>query len=275
MTSKTGNQIRFRAHHQLACEFYRDQKILSHVQFNAVDWTSVHCTLPDLLRLFQVWAAKHVLGIAGTTKFLVHQDGRSPMCPSCNGCMESCSHVTRCPEEGRMLAFEQSAQMMGLWLEKNNTHPDLQSLLLWYLHGRGFVTCSECSKELNLPLIIQEFAASQDVIGWDGFIMEMVSSNPLPIQSAHLLQCNSSYQAARWISGVITQLLQVTHSQWIYQCVVVHDHTTGTLISSHKEKLLKEIDHQLTLGPEGLSEEDQFLLECNFDELTSMAGEQQ
>jgi hypothetical protein len=74
---------------------------------------------------------------------------------------------------------------------------------------------------------------------------------------------------------VITQLLQVTHSQWIYRCVLVHDRTTGTLISSHKAKLLKEIDHQLTLGPKGLSEEDRFLLECNFDELTLTAGKQQ
>ena len=55
----------------------------------------------------------------------------------------------------------------------------------------------------------------------------------------------------------------------------MHDRTTGTIISSHKEELLKEIDHQLTLGPEGLSEEDRFLLECNFDELTSTTGERQ
>jgi hypothetical protein len=48
----------------------------------------------------------------------------------------------------------------------------------------------------------------------------------------------------------------------------VHDRTTGTIISSYKEELLKEIEHQLKLGPEGLSEEDRFLLECNFDELT-------
>jgi len=174
-----------------------------------------------------------------------------------------------------MLAFKQSAQMMELWLEKNNTHPDLQSLLLWYLRGRGSVTCSECSKELGLPHIIQEFAASQEVIGWDGFIMGMVSSNLLSIQSAYLLQCNSSYQAARWISGVITQLLQVTHSQWIYQCILVHDHTTGTLILAHKDELLIEIKHQLLLGSKGLAEEDQFLLECNFDELTSMTGKHQ
>jgi hypothetical protein len=105
--------------------------------------------------------------------------------------------------------------------------------------------------------------------------MGMVLFKLLPLQSAYLLQRNYSYQAECWISGMITQLLQVTHSQWIYFSVLVHDRTTGTLISSHKAKLLKEIDHQLTLGPKGLSEEDRFLLECNFDKITSTAGKQQ
>ena len=38
---------------------------------------------------------------------------------------------------------------------------------------------------------------------------------------------------------------------------------------------MKEIEHQLTLGGEGLTEEDKFLLECNFDDLISTNGEQQ
>jgi len=249
MTSETGGQIRFWAHHQLAREYYRDQNILYSLQFDLVDWQSVHRTLHDLSRLFQVWAAKHVLGIAGTMKFLEHQDDRSLMCPSCNCCVESCTHDGRCLEKGRTLAFEQSAQMMEQWLERNKTHPDIQSFLLRYLRGRGAISCHEYAKELDLPHIIQEFAASQDIIGWDRFIMGMVSSKLLPIQSAYLHQCKFSHQAASWISGVITQLLQVTYSQWIYRCVLVHDRTTGTAISSHKEELLKEIEHQLTLGP--------------------------
>jgi hypothetical protein len=47
------------------------------------------------------------------------------------------------------------------------------------------------------------------------------------------------------------------------------------LISAHKEELLKEIEHQLSLGPEGLNEQDRFLLECNFDELADSPGENQ
>jgi hypothetical protein len=38
---------------------------------------------------------------------------------------------------------------------------------------------------------------------------------------------------------------------------------------------MKEIEYQLTLGPNILAEEDRFLLECNFDDLTMTTGEHQ
>ncbi len=65
------------------------------------------------------------------------------------------------------------------------------------------------------------------------------------------------------------------HTQWIYRCVLVHDRTTRMLILTHKEDLLKEIEYQLTLGPNTLAEEDRFLLGCNFDDLTTTTGEHQ
>ncbi len=46
------------------------------------------------------------------------------------------------------------------------------------------------------------------------------------------------------------------------------------LISAHKEELLKEVENQLNIGPDGLNEQDRFMLECNFDKLANTAGEQ-
>ena len=89
--------------------------------------------------------------------------------------------------------------------------------------------------------------SSQDIIGWDPFIMRMVSTRLLQIQSTYLLQCHSLRPALSWISELIAQLLQVMHSQWIYRCILVHDWTIGTLILAHKDDLLKEINHQLSL----------------------------
>jgi hypothetical protein len=44
---------------------------------------------------------------------------------------------------------------------------------------------------------------------------------------------------------------------------------------THKEELIKEIEYQLSLGADTLSEGDRFLLECNFDNLATTSGESQ
>jgi hypothetical protein len=128
--------------------------------------------------------------------FLSHQDGRCKLCPSCQTCEETCQHVACCPDLGRTLAFKQSTNNFEQWLGSNNTHPDMQHLLLWYLCGRGSITCLECATELDLPPIMQELVISQDIIGWDHFMMGMVLRQFVDVQSAYLLHCNSSQPAS-------------------------------------------------------------------------------
>jgi hypothetical protein len=275
LTSDTGDTLRFWAHRQLARTFYHSKGIISHDQFDETDWWSLQRTLTTMPQLFQLWAAKHVNRIAGTMSFLSHQDGRCDRCPSCETCAETCPHIARCPEAGRASAFAQSTDELELWLSANRTHPNLRSLLLSYTRGRGTVTCLKCAISLDLPPILHTLARSQDVIGWDLYMMGMLSTQMAAVQSSYLLQHQSTRPVSTWLSGLITQLLQVTHCQWIYRCVVVHDRSTGTLVTAHKEELMKEIEHQLELGEEGLAEEDKFLLECNFDELATTNGEQQ
>jgi hypothetical protein len=48
MTSETESHVRFWAHRQLARDFFHDQKILSHAQFDAIDWKSVHHMLHSM-----------------------------------------------------------------------------------------------------------------------------------------------------------------------------------------------------------------------------------
>ncbi len=105
--------------------------------------------------------------------------------------------------------------------------------------------------------------------------MGMVSRKLLAMQSAHLIESKSLANATRWTTGQTTQLLQVVHTQWIYRCVLVHNQNTGTMILQHKEEMIKEIECQLTLGVDSLAEEDGFLLECNFDNLSTTTVESQ
>ena len=86
--------------------------------------------------------------------------------------------------------------------------------------------------------------------------MGMVLHTLISLYSAISHTSSSAASATRWISGLTTHLLLVTHTQWIYRCVLVHGSTTGTLISAHKQDLLNKIEYQLSLGPEGLDKQD-------------------
>ena len=215
-------------------------------------------------KFFQVWAAKHVLGMAGMMKFLTYQDGRKTICPSCRSCEETCAHIARCPEPGRSEAFSQAVAELTRWMRENETHPDLVSVISEYARGRGEKSCVECAGDL--PSMIQEFAISQDRIGWGNFIVGMISTKLTGIQDAFLRVRGSARLSERWATGLIAKLLQITHGQWIYRCVLVHDRSIGTLVNQHKAQLLEEITKQLSMGAESLMEDDKFLLECNLSE---------
>lgn len=94
---------------------------------------------------------------------------------------ESGQHVGRCPEAGQTDAFVQSTRGVEQWLEDQETPPDLAHLLSDYLRGRGNATCLECTTNLSLPPIHLNFSKLQDVIGWDGYVMGMVSHTMLPL----------------------------------------------------------------------------------------------
>jgi hypothetical protein len=246
LSSETGQLLRFHAHRQLARTFFHQKGILTRDTFNEVDWEAVHRALHAVPWLFQVWASKHVLGNAGAMKFLAHQDGRNPLCPSCRMCEETCTHVTRCPEAGRAEAFSQAVDELSRWMNKNETHPDLASVITEYAQKQGDTSCIKCAG--NLPPIMWEFAISQDKIGWGNFIVGMVSTKLLSIQDLYLLVRGSTRSSEKWATGLIAQLVQVAHRQWIYRCMLVHDRSMGTLVNQHKKALLEEITTQLSMG---------------------------
>ena len=105
--------------------------------------------------------------------------------------------------------------------------------------------------------------------------MGMISTKLLCMQDSYLRVRGLAQSSEKWVTGLITQLLQVTHGQGIYRCVLVHNCTTGTLVNQQKAEILEEITKQLSLGAELLMEYDKFLLECNLSDIVTANGEQQ
>jgi hypothetical protein len=115
-------------------------------------------------------------------------------------------------------------------------------------------------------------ARSQDSIGWRRFMEGMVCKEIRVIQSSYSsgtgLHCNT----AIWGRDLVTRLLEVTHGQWLYRNVQVHNRISGTLATQRKEELQMEIERQQELGTEGLLEEYCYLAECNLGDLEETSG---
>ena len=75
--------------------------------------------------------------------------------------------------------------------------------------------------------------------------------------------------------GLVLKLLEVTHGQWLYRNVHLHDKVSGEKAMRRKESIRAELEYQMSLGENGLAEEDQYLLELNLDDLDHSTGEDQ
>ena len=95
------------------------------------------------------------------------------------------------------------------------------------------------------------------------------------LQKYALVEAKSWLRIDKWAQELVTRLLEITHGQWIYLNVMVHDPTAGELVSKCKEEIRKALEDQLEIGEEGLEEEDQFLLEINLEDLGTSSGEDQ
>ena len=101
----------------------------------------------------------------------------------------------------------------------------------------------------------------------------MISWSLVISQDIFRAQNDAGWETGRWARGLVVKLLELTHRQWLYRNVVVHDAKMGTLRTAQKENIQREIDKQLDLGSEGLLEEDQYLTEINLGDIEQDFGD--
>ena len=144
MSSDTGARIRFWVHKQRSEEVFRNHKILLPDQFKEVDWEMVYSALHEMPRMFQIWACKQVMGVAGTNLYQSkYRPNHDPKCPSCTRCVESCAHVLECQEEGRVETLLGTIDFFDRWMKKIGSDKVLRDCLVIYAKGRGEITMKD------------------------------------------------------------------------------------------------------------------------------------
>jgi hypothetical protein len=84
--------------------------------------------------------------------------------------------------------------------------------------------------------------ASQDLIGWTEFLHGKVSVEFEFIQNIHLSLYPCCITAANWMKGFVSHLVQVSHSQWIFRNVTLHDKQRGYLCLQWRKEVLRKVD---------------------------------
>ena len=103
----------------------------------------------------------------------------------------------------------------------------------------------------------------------------MLSVELVELQKYALVEAESRLTIDKWAQELVIRLLEITHGQWIYRNVMVHDRTAGEIVSKRKEAIRKALEDQLEIGEEGLEKEDKFLLEINLGDLGTSSEEDQ
>ena len=112
------------------------------------------------------------------------------------------------------------------------------------------------SHELSLPAAI-----AQDNIRWVAFMEGRISMLWRKHQAEHYRDIHSKQSTGKWVAGLVTSLLSVTHSQWTHHNSILHAHDAHGLCVTMGKELETAIDLQFQSGLEGLHPWDYHLIE--------------
>ena len=87
----------------------------------------------------------------------------------------------------------------------------------------------------------------------------MISKELIKLQTTYYEIHGGKFAPASWARQLVIQLLEITHGQWLYRNVQVHDNVSGVVATERKEKLQEAIETQILQGGDGLEEEDIYL----------------
>ena len=189
--------------------------------------------------------------------------GKQAWFPNC-GRKEKAAHLCLCPSEDRTRLLIESTKELQDWLQDDKTERELAYWLPKYILMRGTKNMAEMghmSPQMRCP------AKSQDVIGWKNFMEGRISRWFYHIQNEHLTLGDYNMDALQWTRQLISKVLHITHSQWIFRNFTLHDKQKGWLRRKELHEIMTKIDQLGQTNVNEIPESSRFLLEMDYDNL--------
>jgi hypothetical protein len=225
--------------------------------------------------MYKIWRSKQNSGFLGTRVQVGCYSGdpcADEQCPNC-GRQETVMHIMLCPDDDRTKLLIKNVNKLTEWMARDNkTDPEILYWVPKYILMRGDKLFSEMG---TMSAQFKAIARSQDLIGWRNFTEGYISTHFYKIQSFHPAMSSSYLNGEDWTKQFISRLLQITHSQWIYCNISLHDRRQGYLHTKNADDIMREIQSLSSLAPNDVPEASHFLLDINIAELSKFYLETQ
>jgi hypothetical protein len=241
--------------------------LLSLDAFQDIDWDAIDLAMAHCPPLYRLWVTKHVSGFFANGKMMKHWGfWDNQKCPCCHHIKEDKEHLLICPAPSCVEKWAASVQGLQEWLQEVNTAPDLLHCISHALAARKL----NQSFQAVCSGVAHPVAVTQDRIGWVLFTEGKISKQWKSIQSERYHTLESPRSAHQWASGLVTNLLAMTHSQWTHHNNILHACDAQGIHLQKTQELDLNIHNQFQLGLNGLLARDFYLIERGLDSVLHM-----
>jgi hypothetical protein len=213
LTTHPGRAIRHAVFGTKLCEFLRQKGRLTRQTFTDIDWDAMEMATDLFPPLYRLWVSKHVSGCFGIGTMMDNWGfWEHSCCPCCQHVREDKVHLLTCPQLDFYKVWQNSLLGLEAWLFDSDTDLAIRECILLTLETRD-PTCTFTSFS-NLRSL--RAAQAQDKIGWINTTEGKLSAQWRQLQEEYYHSIDSRRLAQKWTAGLVTNLLAVTHSQWIH-----------------------------------------------------------
>ena len=242
-------------------------------KFDMVDWMALRDALSGKSSMFCIWLSKQTIGINATRHNMARINGHDDdRCPDCLLGPERNTHLVRCSDPGRTALFDEDVTKLYHWMTHDGkTDGEVAYWIYKYLLLRGELPMCGLGDMSPRMLVI---ARSFDALGWDEI---MHGRLPLTLRSHQQHFCalmNHRHSGDDWIKQFTRRLLDITHGQWLYRNISLHNRSSGLLLKQKQADITQAVAHLADSDPADIPEESKFLLEIDPVSLSQSPVEQ-
>jgi len=157
------------------------------------------------------------------------------------------------------------------WMEQEDTMPEIQECLIRVLRKR--LAMWDFHTDCDAQVI--GVAEIQTKISWMNFTEGKFASQWQDLQWTHYKSTHSDKSIKKWAHGLAMELLQLTHSQWVYRNSVKHKKDSRSLNLEDARTLDRVIDSKFHQGMDGLHDWDHHFIRRGCKKVSNMLATNQ